>query len=73
MRLLDRTPQVEKTSVFGTSVHAVLQGDAREVMGRLRRQLEAAGLVVISMAVVPPSLEDVFLEVIEQREKVQGG
>ena len=70
MRLLDRTPQVEKTSVFGTSVHAVLQGDAREVMGRLRRQLEAAGLVVTSMAAVPPSLEDVFLEVIEQREKV---
>jgi ABC-2 type transport system ATP-binding protein len=71
MRLLDRTPQVEKTSVFGTSVHAVLQGDAREVMGLLRRQLEGAGLAVTSMAVAPPSLEDVFLEVIEQREKVQ--
>jgi ABC-2 type transport system ATP-binding protein len=71
MRLLDRTPQVEKTSVFGTAVHAVLHGEAREVMGRLRRQLEAAGLVVTSMEVVAPSLEDVFLEVIEQREKVE--
>jgi ABC-2 type transport system ATP-binding protein len=70
MRLFDRIPEVEKTSVFGTSVHAVLQGDAREVMPLLRPRLEAAGLVVTSMAVVPPSLEDVFLEVIEQREKV---
>jgi drug efflux transport system ATP-binding protein len=73
MRLLDRIPEVEKTSVFGTSVHAVLQGDAREVTPPLRRRLEAAGVVVTSMAVVPPSLEDVFLEVIEQREKVQAG
>ena len=73
MRLLDRIPEVEKTSVFGTSVHAVLQGDAREVTPLLRRRLESAGVVVTSMAVVPPSLEDVFLEVIEQREKVQAG
>ena len=73
MRLLDRTPDVEKTSVFGTSVHAVLRGDPREVTPLLRHRLEAAGLVVTSMAVVQPSLEDVFLEVIEQREKVQAG
>jgi ABC-2 type transport system ATP-binding protein len=71
MRLLDRTPEVEKTSVFGTSVHAVLQGDAREAMPLIRRRLEAAGVAVTSMAVVQPSLEDVFLEVIEQREKAQ--
>jgi len=70
MRLLDRTPEVEKTSVFGTSVHAVLAGGAREAMPLLRQRLEAAGIVVTSMAVVQPSLEDVFLEVIEQREKV---
>ena len=57
MRLLDRTPEVEKTSVFGTSVHAVLQGDPREVMPLLGHRLEAAGVVVTSMAVVQPSLE----------------
>jgi len=69
MRLLDRTPEVEKTSVFGTSVHAVLQGDPRAVMPLLEQRLKAAGIAVTSMAVVQPSLEDVFLEVIEQREK----
>jgi ABC-2 type transport system ATP-binding protein len=71
MRLLDRMPEVEKTSVFGTSVHAVLQGDPREVMPLLEQRLTAAGIAVTSMAVVQPSLEDVFLEVIEQQEKVQ--
>jgi ABC-2 type transport system ATP-binding protein len=69
MRLLDRTPEVEKTSVFGTSVHAVLQGDPRQVAPLLKQRLEAAGMVVTSMAVVQPSLEDVFLEVIEAREQ----
>ena len=72
MRLLDRIPAVEKTSVFGTSVHAVLRGDPRDVLPLLRRRLEAAGVAVAAMAPVQPSLEDVFLEVIEQREKVAG-
>ncbi len=71
MRLLDRTPEVEKTSVFGTSVHAVLHGDPRAVMPLLEQRLKAAGIAVTSMAVVQPSLEDVFLEVIEQQEKVE--
>ena len=71
MRLLDRVPEVEKTSVFGTSVHAVLKGDPRQVLPLLRQRLAAAGVAVAAMAVVQPSLEDVFLEVIEQRENVQ--
>ena len=62
-------PEVEKTSVFGTAVHAVLQGDPRERDAAARQRLEAAGVAVTSMAPVQPSLEDVFLEVVEQREK----
>jgi ABC-2 type transport system ATP-binding protein len=68
MRLLDRLPEIEKTSVFGTSVHAVLRSGAGDAT-RLRERLEAAGISVSSTAVVQPSLEDVFLDVIEQREK----
>jgi ABC-2 type transport system ATP-binding protein len=69
MRLLDGLPVIEKTSVFGTAVHAVLRGGAAEATPRVRQRLEAAGIAVQSTAVVQPSLEDVFLEVIEQREK----
>ena len=66
MRLLDGMPEVEKTSVFGTSVHAVLRGDPRQASPVLRQRLEAAGVAVASIDPVQPSLEDVFLEVVEQ-------
>ncbi len=67
MRLLDRMPEIEKTSVFGTAVHAVLKGNAREAMPALKQRLDAAGVAVTSMTDVQPSLEDVFLEVVEQK------
>ena len=69
MRLLDALPAIEKTSVFGTSVHAVLRSGDSDATPLVRRHLEAAGIAVASTAIVQPSLEDVFLEVIEQREK----
>ena len=67
MRSLDRMPGIEKTSVFGTAVHAVLEGDARDAVATLTQRLEAAGVEVTSVTVVEPSLEDVFLEVVEQK------
>ena len=66
MRLLDAMPEVEKTSVFGTAVHAVLHGDARQAGDALAQRLGAAGVAVSSIDPVQPSLEDVFLEVVEQ-------
>ena len=65
MRALEAAPDVEKTSMFGTAVHAVLKSTAVDV-GSLRRQLRRAGLEVRSMESVLPSLEDVFLDVVEQ-------
>ena len=66
MRLLDQMPAVEKTSVFGTAVHAVLKTDAGDAARGLRGRLDAAGIQVTSIASVQPSLEDVFLELVEQ-------
>jgi len=65
MRLLERAPDVEKTSVFGTSVHAVLKHGERDVDG-VKARLEHAGVPVASIEPVPPSLEDVFLDVVEE-------
>jgi ABC-2 type transport system ATP-binding protein len=65
MEVLDRMPGIEKTSLFGTAVHAVLA--AREVSAEeIRRQLVARGLSVTGMAEVAPSLEDVFLDVVDK-------
>jgi ABC-2 type transport system ATP-binding protein len=67
MRVLDTMPEIETTRVFGTSVHAVLKGAAPAAMPRIRQHLDAAGLAVESIAEVEPSLEDVFLEVVEHK------
>ena len=65
MRALDRSPLVEKTSLFGTAVHAVLRQGTRDpeaVLQELRKQQVATA----GVAAVPPSLEDVFLDVVEK-------
>jgi len=65
MALLDQHEAVEKTSLFGTAVHAVLRSD-RVQLEAIRRSLEAQGIKVHSMGLVSPSLEDVFLDVVER-------
>ena len=67
MRLLDEAPAVEKTSVFGTSVHAVLSAGQERPAELVAGLLEAGGVHATSTARVQPSLEDVFLEVVEAR------
>jgi ABC-2 type transport system ATP-binding protein len=65
MRALERLDGVEKTSLFGTAVHAILrpEGPAPELM---ETRLRERGLQVTSIAPVEPSLEDVFLDVVER-------
>ena len=65
MRALDDMPEVEKTSIFGTAVHAVLRSSditPETIAGRLT----AAGIPPASCTFVEPSLEDVFLDVAER-------
>jgi ABC-2 type transport system ATP-binding protein len=68
MSLLDSHPFVEKTSLFGTSVHAVLR-DGGVTPEAVRAVLTDAGLAVTSIAPVAPSLEDVFLDVVDRIEQ----
>jgi ABC-2 type transport system ATP-binding protein len=68
MRLLDEMPEVEKTSLFGTAVHVVVRTAAvrpATLVERLRTQ----GIRVESVEPVSPSLEDVFLDVVERAER----
>ena len=66
MRLLDDMPDVEKTSVFGTAVHAVVSMTPGEAARTIRERLEGAGVAVTRLGPVEPSLEDVFLDVAER-------
>ena len=65
MRALDAMPEVEKTSLFGTAVHAVLRASDVSTDGVADR-LRARGFDVRAIVAVPPSLEDVFLDVVEK-------
>jgi ABC-2 type transport system ATP-binding protein len=64
MRRLEAMPEVEKTSIFGTAVHAVMRSpDARP--DAVAAALAAAGISA-TCTLVEPSLEDVFLDVAEK-------
>jgi ABC-2 type transport system ATP-binding protein len=67
MSWLDKSPLIEKTSLFGTAVHAVLRKAATRV-DEITSGLKSAGLQVESAAPVVPSLEDVFLDVVDRIE-----
>jgi ABC-2 type transport system ATP-binding protein len=67
MSALDAMPDVEKTSLFGTTVHAVLCGRGVST-DAIAEALTARGLEAGQVTPVAPSLEDVFLDVVDRLE-----
>jgi ABC-2 type transport system ATP-binding protein len=65
MRALDAMADVEKTSLFGTAVHAILRSD-QVPAARIEAELRRANLPIDSIEPVAASLEDVFLDVVER-------
>jgi ABC-2 type transport system ATP-binding protein len=68
LRALDDLPIVEKTSPFGTALHVWLKPGVLDT-APVRARLEGIGLEVESFEFVQPSLEDVFMDVVEREEK----
>jgi ABC-2 type transport system ATP-binding protein len=64
MRVLDGLPEVDRTSIFGTAVHAVVKGSPAEAARLLRERLAGHQVGVTDISPVEPSLEDVFLEIV---------
>ena len=72
MRALDAMAEVEKTSLFGTAVHAILR--SREIPADgIERQLRTRGFRIDSIEPVAASLEDVFLDVVERAGRTAAG
>jgi ABC-2 type transport system ATP-binding protein len=65
MRALEESPGIEKTTLFGTAVHAVLRSRTVDVP-TLVAHLNEKGHGISSVERVEPSLEDVFLDVVER-------
>ena len=64
--MLDELPEVEKTSLFGTAVHAVLRDARHHARTRSTSNCRRAGVEVEAITTVAPSLEDVFLDVVDR-------
>jgi ABC-2 type transport system ATP-binding protein len=67
MHVLDAAAGIERTSIFGTAVHAVVQGDADAARQLVESVLKGEQVAVAAVTPVQPSLEDVFLDVVAER------
>jgi ABC-2 type transport system ATP-binding protein len=66
MKALDALTEVQKTSIFGTAVHAVVRAQGAAAEQIVRHGLQTSGVVLNGLAEVEPSLEDVFLDVVAE-------
>lgn len=67
MRVLEDEPAVLDTAVFGRGLHLVVR-DPHTALRAVRDRLAKAGIAVDGVAVIEPSMEDVFVAFIEREE-----
>ena len=68
MRTLESVPGVIESAVFGGGLHVVVN-DAQAVMERIRQKLESEKIEIRRLEPITPSLEDVFVAMIEAEER----
>jgi ABC-2 type transport system ATP-binding protein len=66
--LLEGIAGVKGAALFGKGIHAVVNR-AQEAVPFLRASLEAGGFPVIRIGRIAPSLEDVFVSLVEERDR----
>jgi len=68
MRLLEKMPGISDVAVFGGGLHVTVENDLTAIP-RIRAVLEGAGIQVPILEPIEPSLEDVFVAMIEREER----
>ena len=68
MRALEGVPGVVESAVFGGGLHVVVDEPAA-AMGEIRKKLDTAGIAIQRLEAITPSLEDVFVALIEAEER----
>jgi ABC-2 type transport system ATP-binding protein len=73
MRALEQAPGVLDVAVFGGGLHVTVEGGdsggERAIMERIRERLTARGIPIRRLEKILPSLEDVFVALIEAEER----
>ena len=68
MRALENVPGIGDVAVFGGGLHVAVD-DLDSGRRIIRMKLEGAGIEIRKLDMIPPSLEDVFVALIEAEEK----
>ena len=68
MKAIERLPGVSDVAVFGGGLHVTV-ANSDEVSPRIRGALDAAGVATLRMERIQPSMEDVFVAMIEEEER----
>jgi len=71
MTIIERLPAVKEVALFGKGLHAVAV-DADAAARAIRDALAAEGLRLERIERIPPALEDVFVSLIETRDRAAG-
>jgi ABC-2 type transport system ATP-binding protein len=71
MLALEQLPSVKEVALFGKGLHAVAT-DARTAEAEIRRALSDAGFALSRVERIVPTLEDVFVSLIEGRDAAAG-
>jgi ABC-2 type transport system ATP-binding protein len=68
MQVLEKIPGLSEIAVFGGGLH-VTAADATSAVSEMRSALEQAGIAVPLIEPIEPSMEDVFVAMIEEEER----
>jgi len=68
MSLLDSLPDVKETALFGRGLHAVTQ-DSQKAIPEIHKTLRERQFHIIRVEKITPSLEDVFVSLIESHDR----
>lgn len=70
MAVLEQLPGIKEAALFGKGLHLVV-GNAETVLEPIRRTLTTRGFAVTGVEKIRPSLEDVFVSLIEARDRAE--
>jgi ABC-2 type transport system ATP-binding protein len=68
MQALQSEPDVDDVAVFGGGLHVTVQNPERATL-RIREVLAANGIEIRRLERITPSMEDVFVALIEQQAR----
>jgi ABC-2 type transport system ATP-binding protein len=67
MKALEGAPGVSEVAVFGSGLHITVPD--KSAIPQIRQQLEGQGIQVRRLDPIPPSMEDVFVAMIEAEDR----